>query len=273
MSANGRRGQASSEWVTIVVVAVALLTTLAATIVHTHAVETIANRLDGEATPPPASTLALDEALSGNAEALSLVGARAWIAESIGKEAAEHQLHAAIVTRLPERHSAWLADLTIRTLPSRSGTRRVIAHGTGEVETRLVTASDEARYTTRATTGTDRVVAAATLLGWDAIGAMARRIARPLGLTISAVHLLASLTPSEAPQPAGSRADDIVLCRPVAIVTAHGDHVSRLPLGRAWRIGVLRHDQLILDTIATTNAPCADPTSPSQPAGPVTDQG
>ncbi len=265
--ANQRRGQASVEWLTILVVAAALLTTTALAITHTAAVKTIAERLGVEASPPPASTPVLGEALSGHAGGISLAGARAWLAESIGIVAADQQIRAAIVARLPERHPAWLADLTIRTLPSRSGSRYVVAHGTGDVSTRLVTASDEAGFAAISTTGKDRAVATATELGWDGAGTIARRVARPLGLAISAVHLLTSLTSGDAPQPAGTRADDILLCRPVALLMSTQTTRSSIPLVQGWRVGVLRRDELILDAIATNN-PCKGPAGSNEPAGP-----
>jgi len=38
-------------------------------------------------------------------------------------------------------------------------------------------------------------------------------------------------------------------------------------LSEGWRIGVLRHDELILDAIATNN-PCKGPAGLNEPAGP-----
>jgi hypothetical protein len=266
--ANPRRGQASVEWLTILLVSATLLTTAAATVVHTNLVQTITERLGRTATPPPAATLALDDALSGRAGAISLSGARAWLAESIGTDAADQQLRAAIVARLPVRHPSWLADLTIRSLPSRSGTRRIVARGTGEVSLRLITASDEALYAADQTTKTDRTVAAATALGWDGAGIVARRIARPLGLAVSAIHLLAGLSAGADPQPPATRADDIVLCRPVILLTASRTTYVPLPRSQAWRIGVLRNDQLILDTISSTDSPCFGSTGHERPVEP-----
>ncbi len=266
--ADPRRGQASVEWLTILLLVAALLTATTATIVHTDLVQTITDRLGTTATPPPAATLALDQALSGRAGAISLGGARAWLAESSGTDAADRQLRTAIVTRLPEHHPSWLADLTIRSLPSRSGTRWIVARGAGEISLRVVTASDEALYAAGQTTGTDRAIAAATALGWDGAGIVARRIARPLGLALSAIHLLAGLSPDADPQPPATRADDIVLCRPVILLTATRTTYSTLPRGHAWRIGVLRDDQLILDTISSTNRPCVGPAGHEPPTGP-----
>ena len=266
--ADPRRGQASVEWLTILLVVAALLTTTTVTIVHTNLVQTITERLGRTATPQPEATLALDQALAGRAGAISLGGARAWLAESIGTDAADRQLRSTIVTRLPERHPSWLADLTIRSLPSRSGARRIVARGTGEISLRVITASDEALYATGQTTGTDRTVAAATALGWDGAGIVARRIARPLGLALSAIHLLAGLSAGADPQPPATRADDIVLCRPVILLTATHARYSTLPRGHAWRIGVLRDNQLILDTISSTDSPCVGPAGNEPPTGP-----
>ena len=266
-SADQQRGQASIEWLTILAVAAVLLTTTALMVTHTAAVQTISEHLGVEASPPPASTLALGEALSGHAGSISLLGARAWLAESIGNTAAEEQIRTAIVARLPDHHPTWLADLTIRTLPSRSGSRRVIAHGTGDIVTRVVTASDEARFAATSTTGKERVRATATELGWVGAGTIARQIARPLGLAVSAVHLVASMTSGEAPQPAGTRADDVFLCRHVDLLMNTQTTRSSIPLSQSWRVGVLRHDELILDTI-TVNNPCSGPASSNEPAGP-----
>ena len=265
--ADRQRGQAAVEWLAILVIASTLIATAAVAITHTAAVQTISERLGVKASPPPASTLALGEALSGHAGAISLAGARAWLAESIGTVAADQQLRGAILTRLPEHHPDWLADLKIRTLPSRTGSRHVIAHGTGDISTRLVTTNDEARFTASSTTGEDRVGATATELGWDGAGTIARRIARPLGLAVSAVHLVASLTSGDAPQPAGTRANDIVLCRHVELLMSTQATRSSIPLSEGWRIGVLRHDELILDAIATNN-PCKGPAGLNEPAGP-----
>ena len=269
--ADPRRGQASVEWLTILLVVAALLTTTTVTIAQTNLVQTITERLDGTATPSPTATLALDQSLSGRTGAISLGGARAWLAESIGTDAADRQLRTAIVTRLPERHPSWLADLTIQSLPSRSGARRVVARGTGEIAIRVITASDEALYGAGQTTGTDRTVAAATALGWDGAGIVADRIARPLGLAVSAIHLLAGLSPDADPQPPATRADDIVLCRPVILLTATRTTYSTLPRGHAWRIGVLRNDQLILDTISSTDSPCTGSAGHERPAEPNRD--
>ena len=266
--ADPRRGQASVEWLAILLVVVALLSTTTVMVVHTNLVQTITERLGRTATPPPAATLALDNALSGRTGVISLGGARAWLAESIGTDAADQQLHTAIVARLPAHHPSWLADLTIRSLPSRTGTRRIVARGTGEISLRVIMASDEALYAAGQTTGTDRAIAAATALGWDGAGIVARRIARPLGLALSAIHLLAGLSADADPRPPATRADDIVLCRPVVLVTANRTAYSPLPRGQAWRIGVLRHDQLILDTISSTDGPCVGPAGNEPPTGP-----
>lgn len=266
--ADPRRGQASVEWLAILLVVAALLTATTATVAHTNLVQTITERLGGKATPPPEVTLALDETLSGSTGAISLGGARAWLAESIGIDAADQQLRTTIVARLPVHHPSWLADLTIRSLPSRSGTRRVVARGNGEISLRVITASDEALYAAGQTTGTDRTVAAATALGWDGAGIVADRIARPLGLALSAIHLLAGLSADADPQPPATRADDIVLCRPVVLMTASLTGYSPLPRGQAWRIGVLRDDQLILDTISSTDSPCTGSAGHERPAEP-----
>lgn len=269
--ADPHRGQASVEWLTILLVVVALLTATTATVVHTNLVQTITDRLGTTATPSPAATLALDQALSGRAGAISLGGARAWLAESIGTDAADQQLRTAIVTLLPLRHPSWLADLTIQSPPSRSGTRRIVARGTGEISLRVITASDEALYASGQTTKTDRTIAAATALGWDGAGIVARRIARPLGLALRAIHLLAGQSAATDPQPPATRADDIVLCRPVVLLTATRTTYSTLPRGHAWRIGVLRNDQLILDTISSTDSPCVDSAGHERPAEPSRD--
>jgi len=266
--ADRHRGQASVEWLAILFVVAALLTTTTVMVVHTNLVQTITERLGGTAAPPPAATLALDHALSGRTGAMSLGGARAWLAESIGGDAADQQLRTAIITRLPEHHPSWLAGLTIRSLPSRTGTRRIVARGTGEISLRVITASDEALYAAGQTTGTDRTIAAATALGWDGAGIVARRIARPLGLALSAIHLLAGLSTGTDPQPPATRADDIVLCRPVVLLTTSRTTYSTLPRGHAWRIGVLRDDQLILDTISSTDGPCVGPAGHEPPTGP-----
>ena len=269
--ADPHRGQASVEWLAILLVVAALLTTTTVMVVHTNLVQTITERLGRTASPPPAATLALNHALSGRAGAISLSGARAWLAESIGTDAADRQLRAAIVTRLPVRHPSWLADLTIRSLPSRSGTRRIVARGTGEISLRVVTASDETLYAAGQTSRTDRTVAAATTLGWDGAGIVARRIARPLGLAVSAIHLLAGLSAGADPQPPATRADDIVLCRSVILLTATRTSYSTLPRGHAWRIGVLRNDQVILDTISSNKSPCVGSTGHERPAEPNRD--
>ena len=269
--ADPRRGQASVEWLAILLVVAALLTATTATVAYTNLVQAITERLDGTATPSPTATLALDRSLSGRTGAISLGGARAWLAESIGTDAADQQLHTAIVARLPSHHPSWLSDLTIRSLPSRSGTSRIVARGTGEIAVRVITASDEALYGAGQTTGTERTVAAATSLGWDGAGIVADRIARPLGLALSAIHLLASLSTGANPQPPATRADDIVLCRPVILLTADRTMYSPLKRSQAWRIGVLRDDQLILDMISSTDSPCIGPAGHERPAEPSRD--
>ena len=266
--AEPRRGQASVEWLAIILVVAVALMSATVVIGHTDAVHVIGNRLAGTVAPPPAGTLALGEALSGHAGAISLAGARAWLAESVGAAAADQQVRTAIVSRLPLRHPGWLADLTVQTLPSRSGTRSVIAHGTGLVSIRVITASNEARFAADQTTPIDRATAAATELGWDSAGTVARRIARPLGLALSAIHLVANLAVGDLPQPAGTRAGDIVLCRNVDLLTSIRDTQASIPRARGWRVGVLRDDQLILDSINFTSDPCVGPAGHEPPTGP-----
>ena len=59
--------------------------------------------------------------------------------------------------------------------------------------------------------------------------------------------------------------------RPVVLLTASRTGYSPLPRGQAWRIGVLRNDQLILDTISSTDSPCTGSAGHELPAEPNRD--
>lgn len=266
--ADQRRGQATIEFAVLcLLVALLLLATLTA-ISRTGIVDLITVRLTGEQAPSPASKQALTDALSGRLGATSISGAQAWLAEDLGGERALQLVTETIVLGAARRHPDWFGNTVLRQLPGTTRTGLLIAEPFGETRVRVVTPDQEAVFAAlRPQTG-ERVAAATTALAWDGVAALAEQLARPLGIAVSTVHLLVNATASDSPLPPGTRAEDIVLCRPVNIVIRGRDaDQNRLPT-EAWRIGIIRRGRLILDALTDDPRSCREPTAAQATAGP-----
>lgn len=250
-----RRAQATVEWLAVIVAVAVALTAggLAARQVARH----VAERLD----PPPADQLdprSLTAAVRGEANAPSLQGAQVWLAEEHGETLARRRITAAVVAELQRAHPRWGEDLRVtgtsrRSPPSAATLRSAIA-----TEVRIVTAAEE-RAAGMGPSARERAAAGAASLAWSGIGALAQRIARPLGLAVGVVRALLSVQADEPMQEPGTRAGDVIACRPTsALITGRGLPAGRR-IGGLWRIGVLRDGRLILDAVRNGASPCRLP--------------
>jgi hypothetical protein len=127
----------------------------------------------------------------------------------------------------------------------------------GPLAVRVVSFDDEAALAAPPTSR-DRATAAATALSWSAAGALAQRIARPLGLAVSAVRMLIGLAEPAPGLPPGGRAGDVLACRPATVTITSALHPVRPLRSAAWRVVVLRDGRVIADLVAPTN-PCGAP--------------
>ncbi|MGI9117694.1 MAG: hypothetical protein ACR2JV_08700 [Gaiellales bacterium] len=256
--AERRAAQATAEWL---VVLLSVSAALGAGVVWRH--DAIASRVAAALARPMTSAALgdadIDAAIAGRPGALSVLGARAWLADDVGPAAAHDRIVRRVAAAMTGDHPAWGTPLTIHGAPLRGRRARTTITATGALEVRVVGFADERDAATPPTLE-DRAGAAATSLGWAGAGALARRIARPLGLAVGAVQLAAGLIESDTALPAGTRAGDIVVCRPAVAVTREAvrpGHESRLGV---WRVGVLRDGRLILDAVAPEDrcAPTGD---------------
>lgn len=210
----------------------------------------IAARLDPAVARPD-----LAAAAGGRPGALTLTGARAWLAEDVGSAQARRAVDRAIVAELRARHAAWLRPVVLLGAPIRGRRSRAEVVPLGPVEVRVVGARDEALARVPATA---RVEAGARALTWSGIGALARRLARPLGMAVGAAQLaLGLIDEGAARQPPGTRAGDAFACRRAAIrITATA--TGRVRRATAWRIAVLRDGRVVRDALSADD-PCRAP--------------
>ena len=210
----------------------------------------IAARLD-----PPVARPDLAAAAGGRVGALTLAGARAWLAEDVGAVRAQAAITRAVVVEVRAHHAAWLAPITLQGAPVRGRRTRADVRPTGPLAVRVVTAADEADVHAPLARHVER---SAVALGWSGVGALARRLARPLGLAVGATQLALGLVDEGAArQPPGTRAGDAIVCRRAAVrVTSAATGRSRqVP---AWRVAVLRDGRLVLDALSADD-PCRAP--------------
>ncbi len=257
--ADPRRAQATVEWLALVLVMAVAAGGIAAALRTGDAVGAIAKAIDHRPAHSPAAEGAVTAAVSGTTGAISLHGAEAWLAETIGPEAAGTEIDRAIVAHVTAHHQNWLADRVLERAPSRGTNHHVIVHGVGAVTVHRVTPAAERAYSEQQPRWRARAEAGGVALAWNGASRVARALARPLGLMVRALRVATKLATNRAAQPAGTRADDIVLCRPVVLTLATGTHVAKRPITHAWRVGVLRHDVIILDLIADDASACTSP--------------
>ena len=243
-----RRAQATAEW--LAVIGGVALAFAAGGLLAGGLPQRIADRLD-----PPVARPDLAAAAGGRAGALTLAGAQAWLAEDVGPVQARAAVERAVVAELHAHHAAWLGPTTLSGAPIRGRRTRAAVVPFGPVAVRVVRADDERRA--RATTA-DRIEAETILLGWSGVGALARRLARPLGLAVGAAQLALGLVDEgEARQPPGTRAGDAIVCRRAALRIASAA-TGRVRRASAWRVGVLRDGRLVLDALSADD-PCRAP--------------
>jgi len=248
-----RRGQATAEWVAVVLAISAVLG--GATWLTAPQALRIAQALAPTAQSPGITDQQVADAVMGRPGALSPLGADAWLRDD-DASAAPSRLATAVTTTMQLQHPTWGRDLHITGAPIRGRRSTSTVQSTGTLQVRVVTFADE-RTRTRDPSLSDRAGAAGTNLAWQGAGALARRIARPLELVVSAVQLAAGLISGDDALPAGARAGDIIVCRAALIEVQSGVLPGR-ESHHGWRVGVLRGGRLILDAVASDN-PCAAP--------------
>lgn len=248
-----RRGQGTAEWITVVLAVGAVLGT--STWLGAPQPLRIARALVPGATPRPLADQTVAAAVRGEPGALSPLGIEAQLREE-DPATADERVVAAVARVMREHHRAWGEDLRIIGPPLRGQRATSTVRTSGPVQARVVSFADE-RDRTRGPSAADRAGAAGANLAWQSAGAMAQRIARPLGLAVGAVQLAAGLLEGDDALPAGVRAGDIVVCR-TATIDIRGGAVPRPVQRHGWRVGVLRAGRLILDAVAAEN-PCAAP--------------
>lgn len=248
-----RRGQAAAEWIAVIV---AISVLLGGTIwLGAPQVRRVSQALDHAGPRRTLSDQDLLAAIAGRPDALSPLGAVAWLDEE-EPASGQPRIAAAVAHAMRVQHAGWGRDLHVSGPPIRGLRTTRVVHATGPVEARVVTFADE-REGTRDPTLADRAGAAGTNLAWQGMGTLARRIARPLGLAVGALQLAVGLIHGDDALPAGVRAGDIIVCRS-ATITAHGGVRPSASPHPGWRVGVLRQGRLILDAVALQN-PCRTP--------------
>ena len=250
-----RRAQATVEWLAVIVAVGAALAagSLATSEVARHVAERLA--------PSPADELGpqlLAAAVRGDQNALSLQGAEAWLAEEHGVATARRQIAAAVVAEVLRAHPRWGEDVRLTGASHRSSPPAATLTSGAATEVRIITAADE-RAAGMGPNARERAAAGAASLVWSGIGALAQRIARPLGLAVGAVRALLSAQADEPLQEPGTRAGDVIVCRPTtALITGRGLPAGRR-VGGLWRVGVLRDGRLIVDAVRSGTSPCRLP--------------
>ena len=200
----------------------------------------------------------LAAAVRGEATAPSLQGAEAWLAEQYGATGARRHIAAAVVAELLRAHPRWGEDVRLAGASHPAPPATATLRSEVATEVRIVTAADE-RAAGMGPAASERAAAGAASLAWSGIGALAQRIARPLGLAVGVVRALLGAQTDEPAQEPGTRAGDAIVCRPTtALITGRG-----LPAGRRisglWRVGILRDGRLILDAVHSGTSPCRLP--------------
>lgn len=259
-----RRGQSTVEYVAVIaLVATAIggALLLARTSLPTLITTALGRTPPTAPDPSPAARATLEAALVGDPDALTLLGARARIAEEVGTAAADRILAETVRSHLERRHGEALARVTLSEPIGSAG--HLVASTTGRPRLRLVSPADEAYASLVDHRPEDRDRAAAEAVAWSTASTILNGLRRNLGTGVGALRLLLTATATDDPLPPGSRAGDLVVCLPVDI------RLTQRPAVRAgWRIVVLRRDRIVDDRIAPTPAHCsgsADSVLPTDP--------
>ncbi len=250
-----RCAQATAEWAAVLLAVAAVLVGAAAWRTGDHPQRIAAALAPASPNTPPSISM-LTGAVAGTPGAISALGAQTWLEEAIGSDRARTALTHAAGAVLAREHPDWGAELHVVGAPIRGRRTRSTVRATGPLESRVVSFADE-RALSAPPTITDRAGAVATALGWQGAGMIARRVARPLGLAVSAIQLAVGLAEGDTGLPPGARAGDIIVCRR-ALATAEGGALPGRTTHTAWRTGVLRGGRLILDAVASAD-PCRAP--------------
>jgi hypothetical protein len=252
-AAEPRRGQATVEHAALILAVAAALALAGLT--QTGLPNRIAAALGGGAPADAPATADLAAAVAGAPDAPTPLGARAWLAEAVGPDAAERELERAVERHLRARHPGWLDDAALGEIAIAASTT---THP-GRVVVRIVGHGEELRHAQRRTTRGERVRAGVLALLLDGATTLAHRISRPLGLVASGLRLVATpRTPD--PLPPGSRAGDVIACRPV-LVTRHVPLRGQASAtARGWRVVVLRDGRIVADALTADDRACRAPT-------------
>lgn len=251
-AAEARRGQATVEHAALALAVAAAVGLVG--LAQTDLPGRIASALGGEGTAAIPAAAALSAAVAGTPDAPTPLGARAWLAESIGLDAADRELARTAERHLRERHPEWLRGAAIGEIAIDASA----AQHAGRIRVRIVGHDEELRHTLRRTTRGERVRAGVLALLLDGATTLAHRISRPLGLAASGLRLVATpATPD--PLPPGSRAGDVIACRPV-LVTRHVPlRGQESTTAHGWRIAILRDGRLVADALTADGRACRAP--------------
>lgn len=250
-----RRAQSTVEWVALVGAVGAAFA------VGAVATSELANRVAARLEPAAVDHLearALAASLHGERGAVSLPGARAWLVEERGEEQADRLLTAAVGRELAQFHPGWGSELRIVGPPVRGRRATAMVRSRGPIAVRVVTADDE-RAAATGPTPIERAGAGATSLAWSGAGTAAQRLARPLGIAVSALQAVLGVVGGDTAQPPGARAGDAIVCRSATATVTGGTRPGIRSIDGLWRIGVLREGTLILDAVRAGPSPCRLP--------------
>ncbi len=235
--------------------AVAVAAVIAAvTLSPTALPERVAALLGGDSPTAPQARTALTAAVRGTPGAPSPLGARTWLAEAVGPAAADREVHRAVEQLLRERHPAWLRDTAVGEIAiEASATQQA-----GRIVVRVVGHHEEQRHAERTTTPGERIRAGVLALLIDGATTLAHRLSRPFGLMVSGLRLIAAPAAPD-PLPPGSRAGDLIACRPV-LVTRHVPLRGQSSLtAPGWRIVILREGRVVADALSADDRACRAP--------------
>ncbi|MBM3681743.1 MAG: hypothetical protein FJW81_10595 [Actinobacteria bacterium] len=252
-AAESRRGQATVEHLVLVAVVATAIALVA--LVRTGLAERLAGALAGEpaATAPAPADLAA--AVAGSAGAPTPLGARAWLAETVGPAAAERALERAVERHLAERHPAWLRDAALGELSIAASA----AQHAARIRVRIVDHGEERRFAARVTTPAERLRAGVLAILLDGATTLAHRISRPLGLAASGLRLVA-VPKAPDPLPPGTRAGDVIACRPVLVTRHMPLRGQATATAHGWRIVILRAGRVVADALSADDRACRAPT-------------
>jgi hypothetical protein len=253
-----RRGQATVELVGIALVLAVLMAGLGVAAVRSGAagalVSAVARVLgaaeDGEpdAPPPQLQAATLAEALAAarsEADAFSLAGARALLAEELGPALAERVLAGLVEAEARRRAPAWFAAQDRQVDGGLLGDVRVRSSGAAQVSLHVVTPHEEAVAGAPGPRGGWAAALRAVTL--DGLTEVASRIHVVAGVSLDVASLLAGATNDDDDGKAVVRAGDVVLCRPYEVRVQLGGDAERVAFA-GTRLLVLRGGAVVGDS-------------------------